>query len=312
MQSAQPFASSSSSMASSSASISSANGKPDRLYVGNLSPTVDEYALIQIFSKYGKITKLDFMFHKSGVLKGKPRGFAFIQFSDKDDALKAMVKLHDRLLRGRKLVVTYASSAPPENLPIQTKGRRPTDPTKMTTLSLLKSSKKPQSASAQIAAMEAKLAHMKRIKPIDEDYVPGLGSGPSSRNSTPALEVNSIEGSPMPEDGTISGYDEVQMGDEEAEKAAEDLEKEIAELVDSDVNPPIPTILSDVADTPSRSTAPPTQTNAASQTLPPKPQSTEQSKLPIPSKPLTTEEQSKQRNESFKKGLAGLPKKPVF
>jgi hypothetical protein len=77
------------------------------------------------------------MFHKSGALKGKPRGYAFVQFSSKDvsrpctstgqagqadcasslslrpffkDALKAMVKLHDRLLRGRKLVVTYASS----------------------------------------------------------------------------------------------------------------------------------------------------------------------------------------------------------
>lgn len=65
-------------------SSSSAGGKPDRLYVGNLAPTVDEYTLIQVFSKYGKITKMDFMFHKTGVLKGKPRGFAFIEFSNKD------------------------------------------------------------------------------------------------------------------------------------------------------------------------------------------------------------------------------------
>ena len=123
----------------SASSSSSATGKPDRLYIGNLSPTVDEFTLIQVFQKHGKITKLDFMFHKTGVLKGKPRGFAFVEFSNKDvsnvichskmtfgvdadvcgalslvlfpkDALKAMVKLHDRLLRGRKLVVTYASS----------------------------------------------------------------------------------------------------------------------------------------------------------------------------------------------------------
>ena len=65
-------------------SSSASGGKPDRLFVGNLSPTVDEYTLIQVFSKYGKITKLDFMFHKSGVLKGKPRGYAFIEFSNKD------------------------------------------------------------------------------------------------------------------------------------------------------------------------------------------------------------------------------------
>jgi RNA recognition motif-containing protein len=112
-----------------SASSSSSTGKPDRLYVGNLSPSVDEYTLIQVFQKYGRITKLDFMFHKTGVLKGKPRGFAFVEFSSKDvsalalmlakgkadakDALKAMVKLHDRLLRGRKLVVTSASSVCP-------------------------------------------------------------------------------------------------------------------------------------------------------------------------------------------------------
>lgn len=74
MQSTQPVASSSS---------TPVGPNPDRLYVGNLSPTVDEFTLIQIFSKYGKITKLDFMFHKTGVLKGKPRGFAFIQFLDK-------------------------------------------------------------------------------------------------------------------------------------------------------------------------------------------------------------------------------------
>ena len=68
----------------SASSSSSAAGKPDRLYVGNLSPTVDEFTLIQIFQKYGKITKLDFMFHKTGVLKGKPRGFAFVEYSNKD------------------------------------------------------------------------------------------------------------------------------------------------------------------------------------------------------------------------------------
>ena len=67
-----------------SASSSSAAGKPDRLYVGNLSPSVDEYTLIQVFQKYGQITKLDFMFHKTGVLKGKPRGYAFVEFSSKD------------------------------------------------------------------------------------------------------------------------------------------------------------------------------------------------------------------------------------
>jgi RNA recognition motif-containing protein len=75
-----------------SASSSSAAGKPDRLYVGNLSPSVDEYTLIQVFQKYGQITKLDFMFHKTGVLKGKPRGYAFVEFSSKDVSRLAAIR----------------------------------------------------------------------------------------------------------------------------------------------------------------------------------------------------------------------------
>ncbi|ODN73315.1 hypothetical protein L202_07861 [Cryptococcus amylolentus CBS 6039] len=197
----QPAASSSSSTVPSHA---------DRLYVGNLAPTVDEYTLIQVFTKYGKITKMDFMFHKTGPLKGKPRGFAFIQFSDKGDALKAMVKLHDRLLRGRKLVVTFASSAPPDNTMLQTKGRR-AEPPKTTTLSLLKSRRKPQSAEAQIAAMEAKLATMAQQRPAG-DWTPG-----SDLNS-PALG-SSASGSPAPLD--------VPMGEEEGKRAALELEREI-------------------------------------------------------------------------------------
>ncbi|GFZ48705.1 hypothetical protein JCM24511_06454 [Saitozyma sp. JCM 24511] len=209
-------------------SSSSAGGKPDRLYVGNLAPTVDEYTLIQVFQKYGKITKLDYMFHKTGVLKGKPRGYAFIEFSNKDDALKAMVKLHDRLLRGRKLVVTYANSAPPSDLPPPTKGRRSTEAPKTTTLSLLKSSRKPQSAAAQIAAMEAKLASMAQRKPADEDYVPGQGLYHGSGSASPAVGVDDSEfGTPGPLDPDADPLSEEWLGDEKAEAAAADLEREM-------------------------------------------------------------------------------------
>lgn len=41
---------------------------------------VSRYALLQVFTKFGKIAKLDFLFHKSGVNKGKPRGYAFVEF----------------------------------------------------------------------------------------------------------------------------------------------------------------------------------------------------------------------------------------
>lgn len=48
----------------------------------NVSP--NRYSLLQIFSKFGKVTKLDFLFHKAGALKGKPRGYAFIEYGSND------------------------------------------------------------------------------------------------------------------------------------------------------------------------------------------------------------------------------------
>ncbi|KAF9470895.1 RNA-binding domain-containing protein [Pholiota conissans] len=84
----------------------------DRLYVGNLHPSVDEYTLLQVFSKFGKITKLDWLFHKTGLLKAKPRGYAFVEYANQDDALRALSGAHGKSLRGRNLVVTFAHQAP--------------------------------------------------------------------------------------------------------------------------------------------------------------------------------------------------------
>lgn len=37
-----------------------------------------------MFSKYSKISKLDYLFHKSGPLKGKPRGYVLVEYSDEN------------------------------------------------------------------------------------------------------------------------------------------------------------------------------------------------------------------------------------
>ncbi|KAG1733852.1 uncharacterized protein EDB91DRAFT_1251160 [Suillus paluster] len=86
----------------------------DRLYIGNLHPTVDEYALLQVFTKFGKVSKLDFLFHKTGPNKGKPRGYAFLQYLHEGDAQTALESISGKLFRGRKLVVTFAHQAPLE------------------------------------------------------------------------------------------------------------------------------------------------------------------------------------------------------
>ncbi|KIO32217.1 hypothetical protein M407DRAFT_241499 [Tulasnella calospora MUT 4182] len=148
--------------------------RKDRLYVGNLHPTVDEYILLQLFGKYGKISKLDFLFHKAGPMKGKPRGYAFVEYSAKEDASKALVALHDKLVRGRKLVVTFAQQSTASSQDSGSSsyasypalggshndrpgGRKGTDTTRPTTLSLIKSQNRPTRTSDKIAALEAKL-----------------------------------------------------------------------------------------------------------------------------------------------------------
>ncbi|KAF9219292.1 hypothetical protein BS17DRAFT_789608 [Gyrodon lividus] len=135
-----------------------------RLYVGNLSPTVDEYTLLQVFSKFGQISKLDFLFHKSGPNKGKSRGYAFIEFLNEADVEKALKNANGKLLRGRKLLVTFAQQAPHNDSGSTSHGGRiKRVDTAPTALSLAKSSgvARPEArTSSKIAMMEAKLRQM--------------------------------------------------------------------------------------------------------------------------------------------------------
>ncbi|KAI0684654.1 hypothetical protein BC835DRAFT_1292542 [Cytidiella melzeri] len=157
----------------------------DRLYVGNLHPTVDEYILLQVFSKFGKVSKLDFLFHKSGSLKGKPRGYAFVEYGDPDDARKALAAANDKLLRGRKLVVTYAQQAPIDQTgALATRPRKLwNDTSKPTTLSLLKSveGRRVAGTDDKIAKMEAKLRQL--------EHTSASGSSLAKHPSLPAKPV---------------------------------------------------------------------------------------------------------------------------
>ncbi|TFK24094.1 hypothetical protein FA15DRAFT_619793 [Coprinopsis marcescibilis] len=145
----------------------------DRLYIGNLHPSVDEYALLSIFNKFGKVTKLDYLFHKSGPLKGKPRGYAFVEYGNPEEAQKALSKAHAKLLRGRKLTVTYAQQAPLEHYPASTAyshKKTPTESSRPTTLSMIKtgySSRHEPKTADKIAVMEAKLRQIEASRPPD-------------------------------------------------------------------------------------------------------------------------------------------------
>jgi len=174
----------------------------DRLYIGNLHHSVDEYSLVQVFSKFGKISHLDFLFHKTGALKGKPRGYAFVQYASKDDALKALTMANEKLLRGRKLVVTYAHQAPLDQGGMGgsfsgSKVRKGvSEAGRPTALSLLKStgggSARSDGTKNKIAMMEAKLRQMERT--------PATGSTPKNQ-VTPATSRTMAKSAPS---GTVS------------------------------------------------------------------------------------------------------------
>ncbi|PNY01554.1 putative RNA-binding protein 18-like, partial [Trifolium pratense] len=81
----------------------------NRLYIGNLDLRITEAALLKMFNPYGKIVSEDFLWHTRGPKRGEPRGFAFVQYSTKEEAILAKEKMHGKLACGRPLVVRLAS-----------------------------------------------------------------------------------------------------------------------------------------------------------------------------------------------------------
>ncbi|KAF9918861.1 hypothetical protein FBU30_011242 [Linnemannia zychae] len=142
-------------------STSSSNPPLDdrRLYIGNLDPTIDEYMILKIFSTFGKITKLDFMFHYNGPKKGTPRGYCFIEYETAAQAAAAINQMNRRSVKNRPLIVSFANVAPPST---DHDGKKRThDPNRPTAFSLLKASAlKGASTDEKIKAMERKLAQM--------------------------------------------------------------------------------------------------------------------------------------------------------
>lgn len=150
-----------------------------RLYIGHLHPTVDEYTLIHTFSKFGKIAKLDYLFHKSGPQRGQPRGYAFVEYTSSEEAMQAVVGAHDKTLRGRKISVSYASknadaerdasggvSGGGAGGPHRRDRRAANDAesSRATQLSLNRNANQPRSTDAKIAAMETRLAQLRQAK----------------------------------------------------------------------------------------------------------------------------------------------------
>ncbi len=75
------------------------------IYVGNLSHTVNEERLRELFQAYGEVTSIKFMTDRE---TGQPRGFAFVQMPSNDEAQTAMAELNNREVDGKPLRVNEA------------------------------------------------------------------------------------------------------------------------------------------------------------------------------------------------------------
>jgi len=79
------------------------------LFVGNIPFNTTEASLRELFAQYGEIQQVRVMTDRD---TGKPRGFAFVEMANDDDALKAIAALHGKALGGRTLTVNEARPKP--------------------------------------------------------------------------------------------------------------------------------------------------------------------------------------------------------
>lgn len=80
-----------------------------KLFVKNISDEVNEMLLESIFRQYGDIVSTKIVYDR---ITWESKGFGFVEYEKKDDALKAIEGLNGRELIGKKLVVMEAVDKP--------------------------------------------------------------------------------------------------------------------------------------------------------------------------------------------------------
>jgi RNA recognition motif-containing protein len=76
-----------------------------KLFVKNLEPTVNEVLLESIFKQYGDVLDTKIIYDK---ITWESRGFGFVEFKKKEDAIKAIEGLNGKELIGKKMSVEEA------------------------------------------------------------------------------------------------------------------------------------------------------------------------------------------------------------
>ena len=92
------------------------------LFVGNLPFTSTEDALRALFAPFGEVGQVKIMTDRD---TNKPRGFAFVEMSQDEDAQKAIAALNGKDFEGRALTVNEARPKPERSGGYRAGGKRP-------------------------------------------------------------------------------------------------------------------------------------------------------------------------------------------
>lgn len=76
-----------------------------KIYVGNLSYSVNDTNLRELFEEFGEVVSARVIIDK---MTGKARGFGFVEIADDADAGRAVEALNGKQFSGRALVVNEA------------------------------------------------------------------------------------------------------------------------------------------------------------------------------------------------------------
>jgi RNA recognition motif-containing protein len=92
-----------------------------KLYVGNLSYSVDDHSLNQNFSDYGTVSSAKVMMDRDS---GRSKGFGFVEMSSDAEAQSAISGMNGKSVDGRDMVVNEARPMEPRTGGFGGGGRR--------------------------------------------------------------------------------------------------------------------------------------------------------------------------------------------
>jgi RNA recognition motif-containing protein len=79
------------------------------IYVGNLSWSMTDEDLNELFSQYGAVSSAKILKDK---MNGRSKGFGFVEMDSDDEAKAAIAALNENEIQGRKLIVNESQPRP--------------------------------------------------------------------------------------------------------------------------------------------------------------------------------------------------------